>query len=445
MNISFKKEIIHLFEKSISANFLFFFKVFLFKSRFIHSSKTTIYNNVSIINTFQLTGGAAKVASTLFDGLNTYFNIHYYVKKKQSLALGVIEIQQNEYSFFPELLRREAIKKGWVEFTGFHALNLLKDSFFQESNLVHLHNLHGEFFSPGLFSTILKDKKVLWTLHDERILTGHCSCTLSCERWKQGCGNCPDLTIYPPVYHDQTNMVLKEMKSWITNLNPIIVCPSNWLAERVKIAYPKLEQIMVVHNGVDTTIFRPYDKLQSRKKLNLPNDRKIILFVAEFSTKNPFKGGDIIRNLISDIDLQDYIFITIGGDDDVKFNNHISYPYIQDQDKLAILYSSCDVLMYPTRADNLPMVILESMACELPVISSNLGGIPEIIQDKFDGFLIDDFRDSTAFKNCLINFFEINLEEHETFKKRCRVKILSSFTKEIMIERYLNIYRTSLR
>jgi glycosyltransferase involved in cell wall biosynthesis len=445
MILKIKKKIIHLLEKLVSLNFLFFLKIFLFKPRFFYKRIKQAPKNVSIINTFQLTGGAAKVASTLYDGLKFDFNIHYFVKKKQSLVQGVTEIQQGEYSFLPELLKREATKNGWVELTGFHAFNLMKNPFFQESNLVHLHNLHGEFFSPGLFSTVLKYKKVIWTLHDERILTGHCSCTLGCDRWKKGCGNCPDLTIYPHVLKDQTFFVLKEMKDWITNLNPIIVCPSNWLADRVRKAYPKLKQINVIPNGIDTIIYRPYDKSHCREKLNLPLDRKIILFVAEFSTKNPFKGGDIIRDLISDKDLQDYIFITIGGDDEVKYKNHISYSYIQDQVELAILYSACDVLMYPTRADNLPMVILESMACELPVISSNLGGIPEIIQDKYDGFLIEDFRNSTAFKNCLIDYFNINATKLETLKKRCRIKILSNFSKETMVQRYFDIYSNAIK
>ena len=440
MIFGLKKKIIQLLEKLVSENFLFFLKFFLFKSRFSQKRKKLGSNCVSIINTFQTTGGAAKVASNLFEGLSIDFNIRYFVKIKQSFVQGVVEIPQVEYSFLPELLKREAIKKGWIELTGFHSINLMEDSFFQQSGLVHLHNLHGEFFSPGLFSSVLNNKKVIWTLHDERILTGHCSCTLGCERWKLGCGNCPDLTIYPPIKEDKTFEVLEATKKWVTALNPVIVCPSTWLSNRVKYAYPSLKDVFVIPNGIDTAVFRPMDKHIVRKELNLPLDKKIVLFVAEFSTKNPFKGGSILRTLIQDEAFEQVIFVTVGGDTSSKQLNHISFPYIEDENIVAKLYASSDVLLYPTQADNLPLVVLESLGCGTPVIASNLGGIPEIIDDPNTGFLVDEFKESSAFKAVLHRFLAKNEAEINSMRDQCVHLIVRDFSKKQMLKKYSELY-----
>ncbi len=436
-----KKLLVSALESMIQHDFLFFLKLYFFiKFCFSFKRKKIISKNVSIINTFQTSGGAAKVSSNLFEGLISDFNIRYFVKIKQSFVSGVVEIPQVEYTFLPELLRREAIKKGWIELTGFHSFNLLEDSFFQQSRLVHLHNLHGEFFSPGLFSSVLKNKKVIWTLHDERILTGHCSCTLGCERWKLGCGNCPDLTIYPPIKEDKTFEVLEATKKWVTSLNPVIVCPSIWLSNRVKYAYPSLKDILVIPNGIDTDVFRPMDQHIVRKELNLPLDKKIVLFVAEFSTKNPFKGGSILRTLIKDEAFEQVIFVTVGGDTSSKQLNHISFPYIEDENIVAKLYASSDVLLYPTQADNLPLVVLESLGCGTPVIASNLGGIPEIIDDPNTGFLVDEFKESSAFKAVLHRFLAKNEGEIKLMREQCVQLIVRDFSKKQMLKKYSELY-----
>ena len=208
-----KSKFISLLSKLIGLNFLSMLKFYLLFN--IGKRNVTIANKISIINTFDKGGGAAKIAFDLTESLQHDFSILFYVKKKHTGASNVVEIPEKEYGLFEELFRREALAKGWIEFTGFHSLSLLHDSFFLQSAIVHLHNLHGEFLSPMLFPILLKQKKVIWTLHDESLITGHCACTLSCERWKKGCGNCPDLKIYPSVNYDNTKQVLASKKQQI--------------------------------------------------------------------------------------------------------------------------------------------------------------------------------------------------------------------------------------
>ncbi len=438
-----KALIIKFFTFVITRNFIFFLNFLRFRIRFHESVKKP--NQISIINTFDLGGGAAKIARDLANNFRSSNSLRLYVKTKKSKHDWVFEIQSKPYTFLEEILRREAVRKGWVEFTGFHAKCLLEDPFFQESSVVHLHNLHGEFFSPSLFKSLFKGKKVIWTLHDESLITGHCSCTLGCDRWQIGCGSCPDLTIYPSIQFDNTKDVLHYKKKWITELQPIVVCPSHWLANRVRIAYPALKNITVIPNGVDTDIFQPKEKAKVRALLGFPDKKKIVLFVAEFATQNPFKGGAILREIISDSTFSDVIFVTVGGSHESTYHNHICYPYIEDENELANLYAACDVLLYPTQADNLPLVVLESMACGTPVIASKIGGIPEIISHQQDGFLVDESTDFKVFRRWLLDFLLLNLHELYYVNQLARIKVEKFFSKKVSHELYKKIYNESIK
>ncbi len=433
-----KFKIVQFLEKIIRGNFLFFIIVY---TKLLKNNNVLLKKSISVINTFDISGGAAKIAYAISNETRHFIPLKYFVKEKKTNQSWIVQIGNKEYNFFEENLKREAIEKGWIEFSGFHILNLLNDSFFIQSKIIHIHNLHGEFFSPSLFDLLLKNKRVIWTLHDESFITGHCSCTLGCEKWKIGCGECPDLTIYPSIKFDNTALVLKYKKKWITELQPIIVSPSYWLAERVKVAYPDLKHIEVIPNGIDMRIFHPIDKNYARAKLNLIKEhKKIVLFVAEFASDNPFKGGHILRDLISNIDFSEVIFITVGGKQETLYLNHISYPYISDENELALLYSSADVLLYPTQADNLPLVILESMACGTPVIASNLGGISEIIQHGDNGFLIDNYKDVCEFKKVLLKVLNLETNELELLCRSASLSIKTQFSLEQMVQSYLNLY-----
>ena len=423
----------------VESYFLFFLKISV-KISNINFKSNSISNGISIINTFDKNGGAAKIAFELSKILQNQFSICFFVKHKNLNEKWVEKIPELKYSFLQEVLRREAVKSGWIEFTGFHAIQLLNNPFYRLSKVVHIHNLHGEFFSPALYSKVLRGKKVIWTLHDESFLTGHCGFTMNCNKLFSGCGDCPDLKIYPPINFDNTKKVLAQKKKWILDIQPIVVCPSSWLANRVKVAYPTLEQIIIIPNGINTEIFKPVNQTQVRNKLGLPLNKKIVLFVAEFSTNNPFKGGAIIRNLIADPTFTELVFITVGGENTTGFLNHITYPYIDKDTDLANLYAASDVLLYPTQADNLPLVVLESMACGTPVIASALGGIPEIITTNQNGLLVHNFKNEHAFKDVLLEYLNLSKESLDSLKLNARETICSNFELKQMVERYKTIY-----
>lgn len=437
-----KKMIIKLLEFLIHKYFIFFLKSFIYlKGSKNKLKQKTNKNSIAVINTFDQAGGAANLAFALTKEIMNLHDAKYFVKYKNANKPWIEKIIDFKSTVFSDLLVKEAKKSGWIEFNGLDALNLLKNNFYQTAKIVHLHNLHGDFFSPALFPYLLKNKNTIWTIHDEAFITGHCSCTLGCEKWKMGCGNCPDLTIYPPVLKDNTKKVLKMKKKWIQQMNPTIITPSYWLEQRVRIAYPALKNIKTIHNGIDTTIFYPKNKIESKKALNFPLDKKLILFVAEFATNNPFKGGDILRKIIQENTNKNLVFITVGGKNESSFENHLTFPFISNREELSNLYNACDVLLYPTQADNLPLVVLESMACGTPVIASKLGGIPEIITDHEDGFLINDYQTEKEFIEILNNYLNLTKEQQGTIEINATKKINNHFSMDKMVANYLKLYK----
>ncbi len=436
-----KKTLIHFVTFLIQHYFLFVLKIYLHIIRFFRKRiYPTTKKNISFISTHDQSGGAAKIAYALSLGIQETYATRLFVKVKSRSEAWINQLENRDYPFFQELFRREAIKKGWIEFTGFHVLHLLKNPFYVSSSIVHLHNLHGEFFSPGLFNNVLENKKVIWTLHDESFITGHCSCTLGCNNWQQGCGQCPDLKVFPSINYDNTSAVLTQKKKWILELQPIIVAPSNWLADRVRKAYPTLLNLHVIPNGVDTQIFCPMDKTIARKELGFPLEQTLVLFVAEFSTTNPFKGGEIVRSLIADPEYEFVQFVTVGGDSSSAFSNHIAFPYVYDEKRLSQLYAACDVLLYPTRADNLPLVVLEAMACGTPVIASAIGGIPEIISSTSLGFLVEEYWLENRFKSQLNYFMTLSLTEKQNLQINIVQHIKNNFSLVSMIDSYKLLY-----
>jgi glycosyltransferase involved in cell wall biosynthesis len=154
----------------------------------------------------------------------------------------------------------------------------------------------------------------------------------------------------------------------------------------------------VIYNGVDTDFFRPVDKAKSRKKLGLPKNRKIILSVRRLVYKN---GLD---TLIESAPLvaknhPDALFVVAGKgpsrkliEDRIKelrIQNNVKLAGFVPDEQLPVYYDAADIFMLPSASgEGLPLVLLEAMACGLPVIATAVGGTPEIIEHMKNGVLV---------------------------------------------------------
>ena len=158
-------------------------------------------------------------------------------------------------------------------------------------NLVHCHNLHGGYFDLRQLRYLTRRLPVVVTMHDAWLLSGHCGHSFTCERWKSGCGQCPDLSIYPSIRRDATAYNWRR-KARIFNASRIYVAtPCQWLMDKVdqSMLSQGIIKSRVIPNGIDLSIFKPGDRAQARHKLGLPEKVPIVLSAGNLFRQNSFK------------------------------------------------------------------------------------------------------------------------------------------------------------
>lgn len=263
--------------------------------------------------------------------------------------------------------------------------------------IVHIHNMHGGYMDPGRLLEMSMGAPTVVTLHDCWAFTGHCAHPFSCDRWKTGCGDCPDLTIPPPLWRDATQYNWKRKRQIFSNLGPYIAVPSLWLKQQVEASFlaASLRGLRVIPNGIDDTFFQPQDQGHARRLLGLPSGSRIILFAANTVRDNIWKDFQTMRaalELLKDrADAEKLVFVCLG---DCKQESRIGKirllfePFKSSVQEVAAFYHACDIYLHAARAETFSLTIAEAMACARPVVASAVGAIPERINDlKRDGAL----------------------------------------------------------
>lgn len=252
--------------------------------------------------------------------------------------------------------------------------------------VIHLHNLHGNYINlPILFSYIKKQNvRVVWTLHDCWSFTGQCPhfTMAKCDKWRTGCHHCLQYREYPAAIVDCTKRMWNLKKKWFTGVNDLtIITPSQWLAEMVKKSYLGEYPVKIIYNGIDLSIFKPTES-DFRKKYSIADDKKILLGVA--FVWGIRKGLDVFIELANRLDKDKYQIILVGTDDEVDKqlpSNIISIHRTHNQQELAEIYTVADLFVNPTREEVLGLVNVESLACGTPVVTFKAGGSPECIDE----------------------------------------------------------------
>jgi len=259
-----------------------------------------------------------------------------------------------------------------------------------DTDIVQIITLHGaqEYSDIGILPRLSKKFPLIMYLHGMWIFTGHCAYSgydSSCEKWKNGCGKCPYLEVYPPIAKDGTRFNWLRKKYVLSRVNAHIVTPALWLAQRVKES-PIISRfpLHIIPNGVDLNIFFPRNKADVRRKLGLPSDKKVILLVAH-SFANRFKGMRDAVKALNKAQLDNTIVLVIGKDAD-EIRKEIRLPtrvfsYQEDRETMAEYYSAADLFVLPSHSEVLPLTVIESMACGIPVVAYAVGGTPELLGD----------------------------------------------------------------
>jgi D-inositol-3-phosphate glycosyltransferase len=186
-------------------------------------------------------------------------------------------------------------------------------------------------------------------------------------------------------------------KSVLKRANRIITVSKETMKYVLKLGADKTKTT-VIYNGVDTDYFHPVNKGESRKKLGLPKNRKIILSVRRLVYKN---GLDTLIESVSLVarDHPNILFVVAGKgpsrkliEDRIKelgIDANIKLAGFVPDSLLPVYYDAANYFILPSASgEGLPLVLLEAMACGLPVIATTVGGTPEIIVHMKNGVLV---------------------------------------------------------
>ena len=269
----------------------------------------------------------------------------------------------------------------------------------KDADIWHFHNLHGHFASIPVLSKLSWKKRIVLSPVDQFLATGYCTYSLGCERFRDACGECPQLDLpYPGLSRDTTSQLLAMKRSAVTNSRFNLLVHTKYLKDFYASTFVGKRPIEQIYYGVDTSVFKPMDRNQAESDLGLPSSTSLTLGLLHSDITDRRKGLlPLIESLQSLADkMPDRLrLLVIGASSDrarqLATPNLpiVTLPFLRDSSSLAKALNACDVLLYPTRADNLSLTCLDALACGVPVISSRVGGQPEAIRDNVNGFLCE--------------------------------------------------------
>jgi glycosyltransferase involved in cell wall biosynthesis len=227
-----------------------------------------------------------------------------------------------------------------------------------------------------------------------------------------------------------------------------VVVPSHWLYNLVKQS-PVFENkpIHRIVHGLDLELFKLQDKASCRKALGIPGNARVLMFSSSDDlSKSPWKGGQLLVDLLTAIDskIENQIETLVLGKGQLTGLKHLQHlnlhqmGYINNEKLITILLSAADLFIYPTRADSLGLVLVEAIACGTPCITFDLGGCRDVIQNDVSGYLIEPFA-VEKFANKTIEVLN-NKEKLESLSKTSRKFAQQHFDIADMAKRYYDLF-----
>ncbi len=323
---------------------------------------------------------------------------------------------------------------------------------FAEADIIHLSWVNQGMLSLDSIRRIIDSgKPIVWTLHDLWPVSGICHYTRRCDLFITGCKECQFLPSQS-VFYDLAKRVYDKKKAIYEQSDIHFVACSEWLAEQATMSgLTHGRYITAIPNPIDTTVFHPYDKTSCRKALGLPTvGKNIILFVSQ-KLSDARKGATLLIKAINKLRtyypmVASNIVVALMGAHSEELMQRIHFPcielgYISGDENLARVYSAADLFVLPSTEDNLPNTIMEALACGVPCIGFNIGGIPEMIDHKANGYVAPlgntaEFSDGIRW--LLKNEYDVPLSDNAV------KKVADNYSEADIAQRYLDVYRRAI-
>ena len=408
---------------------------------------------VLLVNTSESTGGAAIACSRIMTALRKEgVDASMMVRNPEGRREGVIPVGSGLHKKWSFLRERAAIwaANGYNRDNIFYVdiansgIDITKKKAFRKADIIHLHWINQGYISlRGLEKIVASGKPIVWTMHDMWPFTGICHHADSCTRYNAECHDCPLLP--KRGFKDLAWETFERKAAALDKANVTFVGCSKWLAglcSKSRIA--EGHKVVSIPNPIDTDVYAPMDKAAARRKLGLPEDKKLILFCS-VKTNDIRKGMKYFQDcckILKDTAADDIEIMILGKNGELLAQT-LNLPchalgYVGGGNPIAEYYNAADVFVTPSLQENLPNTIMESMSCGVPCVGFEIGGIPEMIDHLSNGYV-------AKYKSAedLARGIRWVLEEadYESLSGNARAKALDSWSEKVVAQQYISLFK----
>jgi glycosyltransferase involved in cell wall biosynthesis len=408
------------------------------------------------VNTSDVGGGAERIATALLQGLRSRgCESRLLVGEKKTDDPYIMPFYASPYVDYrpyasPSLQEQIAAQKRANALNGvvdweFPYSHLIAELTGSAPDIIHLHNLHGGYFDLRAVVHLSQRFPTFVTLEDSWWFSGHCAYPLGCERWRTGCGECPLLDVPPePKLRDATRHNWQQKRNIFGQCKLFVASPSRWLLElaQTSILAPAIADSRVIPHGVDLSVFHPSSSSQARKQLRIPEDGFVVMFAAQSLCSNPFKDYATVRRAVEIVAATRPIWLLAVGQEraDEQLGSAVvrHVPFIKSPQEMALYYQSADIYLHAAHSETFGIVIVEALACGLPVVATAVDGIPEVFSDGEHGFHIAH-ADAEAMAGAVLRLMQ-DPALRASLGASAAQHARRHYDVDLMVDRYLNWY-----
>jgi glycosyltransferase involved in cell wall biosynthesis len=419
----------------------------------------TVRKKVVHLSTIDVKGGAARSAYRLHQGLQRIgCSSAMFAMDKTCADQSIVRFEppQGIVDRIGNRIRREAIARDFVRHretrpSGYELFSDDRGPFphammaqIPPCDVVNLHWVAGMVDYGSFFPLMTRTTPVVWTLHDMNAFTGGCHYDHRCGRFSGSCGACPQLgsngeqDLSRAVWERKRRAIMAAKTGRLR-----IVTPSRWLAEEARKSSLLSEiRVDVIPYGLDLDVFMPRDKAYSRDLLGIPQDARVVFFLADV-VDNRRKGFSFLLEALPHCAKRvEKLLLVSLGQQPPQADGRMPWLHlgsVHDDRLLSAVYSAADIFVLPSLQDNLANTVLESMACGVPVVSFDAGGTPDMVRPGITGQLVPAFEVPVLASTIveLLNAPDVL----KTMSAHCRRVALEDYPLVLQAERYASLYQ----
>ena len=413
------------------------------------------------LNTYDGNGGAGRACmrlnrALLNKGIDSKIIVHYKFGKNPAIETFNSNFVQKAYTAVTIVLERVLAKRylkplrtpfsfAWFGRSVIHHPDV------KAADIIHLHWVNHSFLNPEHLAEIAKlNKPIVWTFHDSNAFTGGCHVRYTCDHFKVECGNCPLLKDAGP--NDISHRIWLQKNKAYADMKFCIIAPSSWMKSSVEAgSLMQGRQVERIPNTLETDIFKPADKKQTKQQAGLNPGKFIFLTGFMPSRKDLHKGTQYLLDSLEMLkdrlgakaeDIELVIFGNRNTDDLPDFPFKTTFlGTINNDEKLANCYAAADAFLIPSLEDNLPYTVMESLACGTPVIAFTTGGIPDMVQHQHNGYLAA-YRSAESFTDGME--WIINYPDKDKLQQQARQTVIDKFAEDVITDKHIALYNQIL-